>query len=93
MMASVTDYGDELTQRANLHDASKFGLEERIPYIWLTEFYRCRHVREPFTYPDGMAAHIRAAVIHHQTTNRHHPEFHSDPSEMTDVDLVEMVCD
>ena len=26
-------------------------------------------------------------------TNRHHPEFHADPNDMSDVDLIEMVCD
>ena len=36
VMASVTDFADELTVRAQVHDASKFGPEERIPYIWLT---------------------------------------------------------
>ena len=30
---------------------------------------------------------------HHVSHNRHHPEFHDDPNEMTDVDLIEMVCD
>ena len=27
------------------------------------------------------------------TANRHHPDFHADPNDMTDVDLIEMVCD
>jgi hypothetical protein len=36
---------------------------------------------------------VRAAIKHHVTTNRHHPEFHDDPNDMTDVDLIEMVCD
>jgi hypothetical protein len=40
LLAEVTDYRDELLERANVHDASKFGPEERIPYVWLTE-YRC----------------------------------------------------
>ena len=30
---------------------------------------------------------------HHMMTNRHHPEFHADPNDMTEVDLIEMVCD
>ena len=36
---------------------------------------------------------VRRAVHHHVTTNRHHPEFHADPNDMTEVDLIEMVCD
>ena len=35
---------------------------------------------------------MRSAIDHHVTTNRHHPEFHSNPNDMTDVDLIEMVC-
>ena len=27
------------------------------------------------------------------TTNRHHPDFHANPNDMSDVDLIEMVCD
>ena len=36
---------------------------------------------------------VRSAIDHHVTTNRHHPEFHADPNDMTDVDVIEMVCD
>jgi hypothetical protein len=92
-MARVTTHGQELMDRAKIHDASKFGNEERIPYIWLTEFHRCRQSGEPFSYPDGMEARVRAAIQHHVTCNRHHPDFHDDPNAMSDVDLIEMVCD
>ena len=93
VMASVTEYADELNERAPIHDASKYGPIERIPYIWLTEFHRCRRAGEPFTYPEGMEDRVRAAITHHVTTNRHHPDFHPDPNDMTDVDVIEMVCD
>ncbi len=93
VMAFVTEHADELNERARIHDASKYGVEERVPYIWLTEFYRCRRAGEPFTYPDGMEERVREAIKHHVTTNRHHPEFHADPNDMTAIDLIEMVCD
>ena len=86
-------HGDELLERARVHDASKFGPEERIPYVWLTEYHRCRRNGEPFEYPDGIAEAVQRAIRHHVTTNRHHPEFHADPNDMSDVDLIEMVCD
>ncbi len=92
-MASLTDHGRILAERAKDHDSSKFEVEERIPYVWLTEFHRCRLSGDPFSYPDGMEELVREAVRHHVTTNRHHPEFHADPNEMTDVDIIEMVCD
>lgn len=36
---------------------------------------------------------IRDAVFHHITHNRHHPEWHLDPDDMTNADIIEMVCD
>ena len=50
-MSSVNEYADELKERARIHDASKYESNERIPYIWLTEFHRCRRGGEPFAYP------------------------------------------
>ena len=93
MAKSIPNLRVELDQRAADHDASKFSEDERVPYIWLTEFHRCRRAGETFTYPQGMEERVRSAIDHHVTTNRHHPEFHSDPNDMTDVDLIEMVCD
>src|SRR5262249_38425711 len=93
LLAAITPSGEELLERAKVHDASKFGPEERLPYVWLTEYHRCRRSGEPFTYPDGIAEQVRQAIHHHVTSNRHHPEFHADPNDMTDVDLIEMVSD
>jgi hypothetical protein len=93
LLAKITDYGDELLERAKVHDASKFGPEERVPYVWLTEYHRCRRSGKPFEYPKGVAKDVQRAIRHHVTTNQHHPEFHADPNDMSDVDLIEMVCD
>ena len=93
LLARGTDYGAELIERARVHDASKFGPEERIPYVWLTEYHRCRRSGEPFEYPEGIAERVQRAIHHHVTTNRHHPECHADPNDMSEVDLIEMVCD
>ena len=62
LMASVSEHGVELNERGRIHDASKFGPAERIPYIWLTAFHRCRNDGVPFTYPDGMLELVRAAI-------------------------------
>jgi hypothetical protein len=93
LLARVTDHGEQLLERARVHDASKFGPEEYIPYVWLTEYHRCRRNGEPFDYPQGVTETVKRAIHHHVTTNRHHPEFHADPNDMSDVDLIEMVCD
>lgn len=93
LLADVTPYGSELIQRGKIHDASKFEIVERVPYVWLTEFHRCRRSGQSFEYPAGVEAHVRVAIDHHMASNRHHPEFHGDPNDMSDVDLIEMVCD
>jgi hypothetical protein len=93
LLAGATQYGDELIERAKAHDVSKFGPEERMPYVWLTEYHRCRRNGESFEYPQGMAERVKLAIHHHVTSNRHHPEFHAEPNDMSDVDLIEMVCD
>jgi hypothetical protein len=93
IMAEATEHGDELRARAEVHDASKYDPEERIPYIWMTEYHRCRRKGKPIAYPHGMESRLRTAIEHHATTNRHHPDSHADPNDMTEVDLIEMVCD
>ena len=92
-LAAVSDHSDELRKRSEVHDASKFGPEERIPYVWLNEFHHCRRAGIPFEYPAGIEEQVRQAIDHHVTTNRHHYQFHDSPEDMTDVDLIEMVCD
>jgi hypothetical protein len=89
----MTDWGDELLQRASVHDRSKYGPVEKLPYIWLTEFHRCKNGGLDFEYPPGVEEKVQEASLHHITTNRHHPEFHSSPDAMSDIDVVEMVCD
>ena len=42
LLARVSDHAPELLERARVHDASKFGPDERIAYVWLTEYHRCR---------------------------------------------------
>lgn len=93
LLSEITPYGEELLERAKSHDASKFSAEERVPYVWLSEYHRRRRNGEPFEYPKGIADRVKRAILHHVTSNRHHPEFHADPNDMTDVDLIEMVCD
>lgn len=91
-------YADVLEHRGSRHDASKFGDEERIGFTWITEFHRCRQAGIPFAYPAGVQELIPAAVDHHYSVNRHHPEFYSDfhhgtVDSMSVIDLIEMVCD
>ena len=86
-------HSEELKRRAINHDLSKYGIEERIPYIWLTEFHRCKNENIPFQYPEGVEEKVDKASLHHIRNNQHHPEFHNSPFDMTNEDLAEMVCD
>lgn len=75
------------------HDESKFENEELIPYAYLTEFYRCKNNGIPFEYPHGMKQLVDRAVIHHYSTNPHHPQYHKNLSSMNVVNIAEMLCD
>lgn len=87
------ELASELLNRASIHDESKYKEPERTPYIWRTWAGNCTLCNLPFEYPEGMDQQVRDAIFHHITHNRHHPEWHPDPDEMTEVDLIEMVCD
>src|SRR5262245_5064849 len=69
LLADATDHETELLERARTHDDSKFGPEEWIPYVWLTEYHRRRRSGEPFEYPEGVAEKVKLAVHHHVTSN------------------------
>lgn len=83
---------DELIGRSKVHDQSKYGKEEFLPYVWLTWLHKMKiPIKEA---EEGLRAHISEAIQHHITTNRHHVEFENrKASEMTREDIVEMVCD
>ena len=86
-------YFNELNERASSHDMSKFREPEKTPYVWRTWKSYCNLNNISFQYPEGMEQQVRDAIFHHVTHNRHHPEWHPDPDEMTKIDLIEMVCD
>ena len=85
---------EELDKRLMNHDKSKFSVDEYVPYIWMTEFYRKKQLGEEFKYPNkDIKKEINEAIKHHYKVNRHHPEFHNDIQNMNNEDIVEMVCD
>lgn len=84
----------ELAERIVQHDQSKYGAVEYIPYVYLTWFHKMRNEGVSYSYPSpAIEGAIKLATEHHIHNNRHHPEFHGNPNQMTEVDLVEMVCD
>jgi len=92
-VAVNSQYREELLQRAKNHDASKYGEIEKPLYIWLTEYYRCKNKGIDFEYPKGVEEKVDEASNHHIHNNKHHPEAHESISDMSDIDIIEMVCD
>ncbi len=60
--------------------------------MYLTEAHRIGGVA--LTFPN-VAVHsvVRQAIAAHKRVNRHHPEFHASPDDMTLIDVGEMVAD
>ena len=82
-----------LQSRTLHHDSSKYSVKEFIPYIWLTEKYRCMQKGHVLYYPEGIDKLVDAACMHHQSINRHHPEAHNNIFDMSNLDIIEMICD
>lgn len=90
----------KIRARFDKHDVSKAEHPEEFgPYVWRywrTTWYRGVVDYERFN--DAFASpkvdyFITSGVWHHVKYNRHHPEYHLDHDDMTQVDLIEMVCD
>lgn len=74
------ELGKQVIARGYAHDLSKFeGIE------W--QFLHCGNDVDPND--------LQQAMSHHwcQTQNRHHPEFHGGLKNMTELDVMEMICD
>ncbi len=82
-----------LKERAAVHDNSKFYDPERLSYIWMTWKYYCKNNTISFVYPEGVEKIVRSGWLHHIHNNLHHPEGHLNPNSMSELDIVEMVCD
>lgn len=83
-------YPHGLRERASRHDKSKFEESERIGYIYRTWQSYCVLNNIEFSYPEEI---VKEAINHHLKNNSHHPEFYSCPDDMTEMDMIEMVCD
>ena len=76
---------EELKQRGEVHDASKFEEPERTPYISITWRHRAEKANGEFDPINGKGYQTpgmlskeeeNQATLHHVTTNSHHPEAH-----------------
>lgn len=87
-----------LEQRADIHDASKMLDDEFAGFSRINAAARINKFGSP-EYSAGLAQE-RPTIDLHFSRNRHHPEYHSDPSDglappppMGFLDVIEMVCD
>lgn len=83
----------DLAERAVNHDQSKWSEAEAEGYTWLNWKYHLAQQKTVEILPEKVDATINKSWKHHVTTNRHHPEFFNNCNEMSDLDIVEMVCD
>jgi Family of unknown function (DUF5662) len=83
---------NELSQRAAVHDNSKFSPEEFELYDKLFPELQ----KYPYGSPELKAVYkqLGPALQHHLQVNRHHPEYYENSiNGMNLIDVLEMVCD
>lgn len=82
------DLGVLLLQRANIHDNSKLvGPELEL----LSSIYGSQNA---FLNPNiALTENEKMIIEAHWANNRHHPEHFDDLSKMSELDMLEMVCD
>jgi len=82
-----------ILERAIAHEISKFYSPERSGYIWLTWGHHCKNMGLDFECSEFTESLIELAVNHHRSSNSHHPEAFADIEDMSELDILEMVCD
>ncbi|MEG0021545.1 MAG: DUF5662 family protein [Bacilli bacterium] len=82
------DLAIELLKRCAKHDDSKFEYEEIFSFISIPK--NNDGMKNPNTEMDEF---MKKAIRVHWKNNRHHPEYHNDLNNMTELDILEMACD
>lgn len=77
----------ELVKRCSVHDNSKFEPDEIFALIQISDKESLKDAKVQLDDAKKNALRI------HWAKNSHHPEYYSEPSMMTDMDLLEMACD
>lgn len=80
----------QIEARADIHDSSKFGLDEFAGIVHLTKARKYEYGSPEY---EALVHNNNAAKIHVKT-NRHHLEYWSNGlDDMSLVDVIEMLCD
>ena len=75
----------ELARRCIIHDSSKLTDEEIDLFLQLPE--------EISGHKRQLTERHKELLAVHWKNNRHHPEFYDDCNNMSEIDIIEMVCD
>ena len=88
MKNARVELATQLLKRGCEHDNSKFDREE---FIRMSQILKSRKF---FTNASTtLSDKEKEAIKHHWSHNRHHPEYFENSDEMTELDILEMVCD
>lgn len=81
------DKAVELLNRCTIHDNSKFSKDEMELLISIKD-------KDDFMNPNSLLDKEKIKAIElHWKNNSHHPEYHNNIYDMTELDLMEMACD
>lgn len=75
-----------LSERAKVHDASKYEEPEYTPYVYLTWDYKIKDDGKESGFPKEIKDKMNTATNHHVKNNEHHPEFHTDQEDVINRD-------
>lgn len=88
MSKGKIEMGTQLLKRGCEHDNSKFDSEEFRKLSQILKSNKC------FTDAEVQLTPVeRKAIKYHWEHNRHHPEYFENYIEMSELDILEMVCD
>jgi len=73
---------DGIVERGEIHDASKFEEPEYTPYVFITWDYKCKDDGVDSEFPQEIKNKATEATNHHVKSNRHHPEFHTEQTDL-----------
>ena len=79
-----------LAKSCSIHDDSKFTKLEYTKMLEISMDSKKDAMLNPSILPSN---YVSSILKYHWKNNRHHPEHFKDPNLMTELDMIEMVCD
>lgn len=91
---ALKNVSQRLEKRGLRHDLSKFKEDEAEGFVRINKTAR-NYEYGSDEYEESMAKEKgeNGCITLHFSRNRHHPDYHESTSDMSFIDIVEMVCD